>query len=1247
MNNSDGAAGGSRKADSRVFRCFTEKKPGFDMYAAGVLRGARETLGHTRVSGVRVFNMYDISGIEERVYADVRSAVLSEPQVDNCYDGNMPVAPGWVLGVEPLPGQYDQRADSCAQCIQILTRSERPEVLTATIYVFSGELTGGDRAKLREYLINPVESREADPGALSAREPARESVAPTPAVCGLTCADDSALGAFIEDYALAMDIEDLRVFRDYFRDEAGRDPTVTELRLVDTYWSDHCRHTTFTTHIDCVDIEDEEVKRAYGRYLGARREAYGGAAARRPVTLMDIATIGAAVMKARGKLAKIDVSDEVNACSVHVGAVVDGKPEDWLLMFKNETHNHPTEIEPFGGAATCIGGAIRDPLSGRAYVYQAMRVTGAGDPRADAGATMPGKMPQRKLTTTAARGYSSYGNQIGLATGLVQELYHPGYVAKRMEVGAVVGAVRARDVTRRAPVPGDKVILLGGRTGRDGIGGATGSSKTHSRETAATMGSEVQKGNALEERKIQRLFLNPEATRMIKRCNDFGAGGVCVAIGELADGLDIDLSLVRKKYEGLNGTELAISESQERMAVVVSPGDADRFIEMAAGENLEAYPVAEVTNSRRVTMRWEGNTVADISRDFLSCGGAVKHASVRVPKRAPRSDAHSAPAKNARDALRRLAGDLRSCSQRGLISMFDGSVGAGAVLAPYGGRTMRTRPQVMASLLPLTRGETETCSVMSFGFDPYESEADPYAAARDAVITSAAKLVAAGCGPDEMYFSFQEYFEKLRNSPERWGKPFAALLGALDAQLALSAAAIGGKDSMSGSFMDMDVPPTLISFAVAPARADIVISPEFKAPGNEVVCFEPDGDYLGLWRTIQKGIADGAVISAWAVTPGGVSEGIFNMALGNGVGFKSAPGMGNRLFEPYRAGAIIAEVTRPVDGAFTLGATVADEAIIVDGESVPLRELYECWVKPLENVFPTAAATSAPGGGPAAISGVKPAPLPMRRSAARPRAAIMAFPGANGEIDAARAVERAGGAAEIVVIRNLTPSMLAQSVSDAARAVDSCQMLILPGGFSCGDEPDGSAKFITAFFRNSRLTDCVHALLKERDGLILGICNGFQALIKLGLAPFGEITPPSPDAPTLTHNTIGRHQAGYVYTRVSSVRSPWMALSRVGDVYAVPISHGEGRFVASDEHFMRLLANEQIASQYTDADGNPSMSIDVNPNGSYMAVEGIFSPDGRVFGKMGHSERRGEFVAKNIYGNKHQPIFESGVAYFR
>ncbi|MDR2357172.1 MAG: phosphoribosylformylglycinamidine synthase [Oscillospiraceae bacterium] len=1232
-----------------VFRCYTEKKPGFDVPAESLLRDVRENLGLQRVESARIFNRYDIEGISDDIYKSVRTSVLSEPQTDLCYDEELPELDGghWSLGVEALPGQYDQRADSCAQCVQMLTRSGRPTVRTASVYVFTGALTDGDRARLRDYLINPVEAREASPEKPITLEEEYAEPPPVGAVTGLTDADDDSLRAVLDGYALAMDMDDLRFLRDYFRDSERRDPTVTELRLLDTYWSDHCRHTTFGTVIDSVDIEDADVRRAYERYLDARREVRGSAADKRPVTLMDIATVGAKVLKARGRLEKLDVSDEVNACSVHVDALVDGAREDWLLMFKNETHNHPTEIEPFGGAATCIGGAIRDPLSGRAYVYQAMRVTGAGDPRAGIETTPPGKLPQRKLTVTAARGYSSYGNQIGIATGLVRELYHPGYAAKRMEIGAVVGAARARDVARLAPAPGDKIILIGGRTGRDGIGGATGSSKTHNADTASRMGSEVQKGNAPEERKLQRLFLDPETTRMIKRCNDFGAGGVSVAIGELADGLDIDLSRIRKKYEGLDGTELAISESQERMAAVVSPEDVGRFLEKAAGENLEAYVVAEVTNTRRVVMRWRGDVIADISRDFLSSAGAEKHTRARVPERR-QYERRTADGRSLRERLLSLVGDLRRCSQRGLVSMFDGSVGAGAVLAPLGGRTRETQPQVMASLLPLRHGETETCSVMAFAFDPYESERDPYRAARDAVVTSVAKLVAAGCSPDEAYLSFQEYFERLRSDPERWGKPLAALLGALDAQLELSVAAIGGKDSMSGSFVDMDVPPTLVSFAVAPCDARRVISPEFKAAGHDVVCFMPDGDIPAMWRAVRGYIEDGSVISAWAVTSGGIAEGIFNMALGGNIGFEAAEGLGGMLFDDCPAGAIVAETAGRGLPALRLGVTAPDAAIIADGERVPLAPLRERWRAALEDVFPTSPASVPADRRVYAVSDARRAPARRGRAApARPLAVITAFPGANGEIDAARAVERAGGQAEIVVVRNLTRDALNESVRAVARAVARCQMLILPGGFSGGDEPDGAAKFIAAFFRNPEVSDAVHMLLRERDGLILGICNGFQALIKLGLIPFGEIRRPDAASPTLTHNAIGRHQAGYVYTRVASVNSPWMSLCSVGDVYAVPISHGEGRFVVSEELFERLRAGGQLASQYSDIDGNVSMDIDINPNGSYMAVEGLYSPDGRVFGKMGHIERRGEYVGKNIHGDKHHPVFESGVRYFK
>ncbi|MDR1589847.1 MAG: phosphoribosylformylglycinamidine synthase [Oscillospiraceae bacterium] len=1233
---------------SGVFRCYTEKKPGFDVPAAALLRDVRENLGLGRVESVRIFNRYDVEGISADMYESVRTAVLSEPQADFCYDETPPDMDGghWLLGVEALPGQYDQRADSCAQCIQMLTRSGRPAVRTASVYAFAGPLTDGERSRLREYLINPVEAREASHDKPETLEDERPEPPPVGTVRGLTEADDGTLRAILDEYALAMDMDDLRFLRAHFRDGERRDPTVTELRLLDTYWSDHCRHTTFGTVLAGVDIQDGDVLRAYARYLDARREVYGETAESRPVTLMDVATIGAKLLRARGGLEKLDVSDEVNACSVHVDALVDGGREDWLLMFKNETHNHPTEIEPFGGAATCLGGAIRDPLSGRAYVYQAMRVTGAGDPRAGAAETLPGKLPQRKLTATAARGYSSYGNQIGLATGLVCELYHPGYAAKRMEIGAVIGAARARDVKRLVPAPGDKVILLGGRTGRDGIGGATGSSKTHNTQTASRMGSEVQKGNAPEERKLQRLFLDPEVTRMIKRCNDFGAGGVAVAIGELADGLDIDLSLVRKKYEGLDGTELAISESQERMAVVVSPEDAGDFMEKAAGENLEAYVVAEVTSSRRVVMRWRDGVIADVPRELLSSAGAQKRADAFVPKMPPRAR-RSPGGAGLRERLLALAGELRCCSQLGLISMFDGSVGASSVLAPLGGRTRETRPQVMASLLPLQYGETATCSVMSFAFDPRESERCPYHAARDAVTTSVAKLVAAGCSPDEAYLSFQEYFERLRCDPARWGKPLAALLGALDAQLELSIAAIGGKDSMSGSYMDMDVPPTLVSFAVAPCDARLVISPEFKAPGRDVVYFEPDGDITGMWRKVRGYIEDGSIVSAWAVTSGGIAEGIFNMSLGNDVGFEAAPGMGGRLFGDCPAGAIIAEAARGGLPAVRLGVTARDAAITADGERVGLAELRERWRAPLEDVFPTAPVSSPPSLRAEAISDARPAPAASGLAIARPLAVIPAFPGANGELDAARAVRRAGGQAEIIVVRNLTPDALEESVRAVARALARCRMLILPGGFSGGDEPDGSAKFITAFFRNPEVTDAVHELLRARDGLILGICNGFQALVKLGLVPFGEIRPPDAGAPTLTHNTIGRHQAGYVYTRVASVNSPWMSLCAVGDVHAVPISHGEGRFVVSGELFERLRESGRIASQYSDIDGNVSMDISINPNGSYMAVEGLYSPDGRVFGKMGHIERRGEFVGKNIHGEKRHPVFESGIAYFK
>ncbi|MDR0905854.1 MAG: phosphoribosylformylglycinamidine synthase [Oscillospiraceae bacterium] len=1219
-----------------VFRCYTEKKDGFDVEAHALATEAREFLGIAGLERVRVFTRYDIEGISAADYAAVPTAVLSEPAIDFAYEESLPAIDkdAFRLAVEALPGQYDQRADSCAQCIQMLTGGEKPTVRTAKVYIFFGNLTDADKNALRGHLINPVEARGASPAKPETLAEAVSVPEKVATLSGFRNADEDALRGIIDEYALAMDVDDLGVMQVYFRDTERRDPTVTELKLLDTYWSDHCRHTTFMTQLEDIKISDETVKVAFERYLKLREEVYG-ADTERPITLMDLATIGTKVLKKRGGLKNLDISDEVNACSIHIdvnitsGDGLDGKTEDWLLMFKNETHNHPTEIEPFGGAATCIGGAIRDPLSGRAYVYQAMRVTGAADPRAAIADTIPGKLPQRRLTTTAARGYSSYGNQIGLATGFVQEVYHPGYAAKRMEIGAVVGAVKYENVRRETPAAGDAVILLGGRTGRDGIGGATGSSKTHNASSLTTMASEVQKGNAPEERKIQRLFRDPEVTRLIRRCNDFGAGGVSVAVGELADGLDIDLSKVRKKYDGLGATELAISESQERMAVIVAAQDVDAFIVKAERENLEAYVVATVTAEPRMVLRYEGEVVADLSREFLSSNGAPKFAKVAV------------------DGNNGAAGDyekyreLASASRTGLREMFDSSVGAATVLAPFGGKTQKTAPQVMAALIPVITGNTTTLSVMSYGFDPFISDDNPYIGAKTAVIMSLAKLVAAGANPDEAYLTFQEYFEKLRREPLRWGKPFAALLGALDAQVGLGAAAIGGKDSMSGSFNELDVPPTLVSFAIAPADARTVISPEFKAAGHDVVLF-PAGETLAetkeTWRKIHELIKDGTIVAAAAVE----TDAINNMCFGNDIGFKANAELPD--VSELGKGAIVAEVTRAVDGAAVIGKTIA-EPIVIDNQDAktPLSILIARREAVLESVFPTRAGQS---GDATAITYDKRHVYVAREKFARPRALVLSFPGTNSEVDTARALERAGAAAETVVIRNLTGTALAQSVAEAAAAIRRSQIVVLPGGFSGGDEPDGSAKFITAFFRNAAITDATHELIKSRDGLMLGICNGFQALIKLGLVPYGEIIAPESNAFTLAHNVIGRHQARYVYTRTASVQSPWMIKSSVGDVHAIPISHGEGRFFAPEAELERLIAGGQIATQYCDLGGVPSMDISVNPNGSLRAVEGIFSPDGRVFGKMGHTERRGEFVAKNITGDKHQPVFESGVAYY-
>ena len=1232
-----------------VFRCYVEKKPGFAVEAEHLFGELRHTLGLTGLTGVRVLRRYDVEGVDAAVYAAARTTVLSEPQVDALWDEVMPAPEGehTLLAVEALPGQYDQRADSCAQCIQMMHGGERPTVRAATVYVLEGTLTAQEAAKARGYLINPVESREAaldKPATLRQDYPVPAAV---PVLEGFTALDRAGLEGVLAQYALAMDLADLAFLQAYFRDEEGRDPTLTEVRVVDTYWSDHCRHTTFSTHLDEVEIADDNVKAAYERYLSARVEVYGAEkAAKRPQTLMDIATLGAKTLKKRGLLPELDESEEINACSIHVPAQVDGKEQDWLLMFKNETHNHPTEIEPFGGAATCIGGCIRDPLSGRAYVYQALRLTGCGDPRAPYDRTMEGKLPQRKLATTAAAGYSSYGNQIGLATGHVAEVYHDGYVAKHLEVGAVVGAAPASNVVRERPAPGDVVVLLGGRTGRDGIGGATGSSKSHNKASLTTMASEVQKGNAPEERKIQRLFRDSQVTRMIKRCNDFGAGGVSVAIGELAAGLRIDLDAVRKKYDGLDGTELAISESQERMAVVVAPEDADRFIAAAQAENLEAYPVAVVTESPRMVMTWKGQTIADLSRAFLDTNGADKHTSVTVPDR---SAAQRQPSPRFRD-LRDMASSLKCASRRGLTERFDGSIGAASVLMPFGGSTQRTPAQSMAALLPVLPGQsTDLCSVMAWGFDPDTMVRDPFTGAAASVVDSMAKLVAAGCDRRQAYLTFQEYFEKLRDEPLRWGKPFSALLGALDAQLGLDVAAIGGKDSMSGSFLDLDVPPTLISFAIAPAKAGEVLTPEFKGAGHPVYLlpgFPSYGELKTAWDSFHQLCRQGKVKAAWAVEAGGVAEAVMKMSFGNSIGFQADVDAAAPWYGPC-SGAIVFELEGEefLPGmAWRIGTTTQEPVITIGEDTASVAELLERNEGVLEQVYPTRAGKTEKVE---AISCGERAPIVCQSRTARPRAVIPVFPGTNCEYDTAQACLRAGIQPEIVVVRNLSTDLLAQSAQALEEAIRRSQMVVLPGGFSGGDEPDGSGKFIASFLRNPRLTDAIHDLLRDRDGLMLGICNGFQALIKLGLVPYGEIRPMDDQCPTLTYNLIGRHQSRYVTTRVASVRSPWMLKSQVGDLHAIPISHGEGRFVASDEMVRRLIQNGQVATQYVDGAGVPSLDIDVNPNGSIMSIEGIFSPDGRVFGKMGHSERYGDFVGRNIPGDKHQPLFESGAEYFK
>ena len=1244
---------------STVRRVYVEKKPEFAIKAKDLKHEIKHYLNIQTVTNVRELIRYDVENISDETYEKASKVVFAEPPVDICYQEDFPRAEGArVFSVEFLPGQFDQRADSAVQCVQFLKEDEQPIIRSAVTYVIEGEMTDEQFDAVKAHCINPVDSRETGLEKPETLVTKFEEPADVKIFDGFIDMPEAELKALYDSLGLAMTFKDFLHIQNYFRGEEKRNPSMTEIRVLDTYWSDHCRHTTFSTELTNVTFGEgdyyEPMKKSYDRYLSDREVLYKGRDDKF-ICLMDLALLAMKKLKSEGKLADQEESDEINACSIVVPVDVDGKDEEWLINFKNETHNHPTEIEPFGGAATCLGGAIRDPLSGRSYVYQAMRVTGAGDPTVPLSETLEHKLPQRKLCQTAAAGYSSYGNQIGLATGLVHEIYHPGYVAKRMEIGAVVGAAPIENVIREVPEPGDIVILLGGKTGRDGCGGATGSSKKHTEESLETCGAEVQKGNPPEERKIQRLFRDGNVTRMIRRCNDFGAGGVSVAIGELADGLDIDLNAVPKKYDGLDGTELAISESQERMAVVVRAKDADAFIAAAAKENIEAVVVATVTDKNRLCMTWNGNTIVDVSRDFLNTNGCSKHVDAEVGALPTPSISCAPEGDSEKEKLLNLASTLGICLERGLVERFDGSIGASSVFMPFGGKYQLTPTQVMAATMPALNGQCETASVMAFGFDPYFTEQNPYLGASAAVIESVSKLVAAGCDFETAYLTFQEYFERLGKDPKRFGKPLSALLGAYTAQENLCLAAIGGKDSMSGSFDDMDVPPTLVSFAIAPQDASRLISPEFKEAGHPVYFFDApynqDGtpDYVTMkhvWNEVANLIASGKAVSAWSLTTGGIAEGIAKMSLGNRIGFAVDEGFPTDALYMKNFGGILVEASCELPAQWYVGQTTADETITIAGEKITIDELTAAFEGRLESVFPTRAAASDEHLTKVSFT-ERNASAPAVKSA-KPLAVIPVFPGTNCEYDTARAVENAGGAAEIVVVRNFSADALRESAEQLESAIRRAQMVILPGGFSGGDEPDGSGKFIASFLRDAGIKDSIHELLRQRDGLMLGICNGFQALVKLGLVPYGEIRDEmTGDDPTLTFNLIGRHQSRYATTRVASVKSPWLSSCNVGDLHSIAFSHGEGRFVAPQHVIDELIKNGQVAFQYTDLQGEPSMDIAWNPNGSMCAIEGITSPDGRVLGKMGHTERYSPFVGKNIYGEKYQPLFANGVKYFK
>ena len=1255
-----------------VRRIFVEKKPAYAVKAGELREELESYLGIDIVENVRVLIRYDIENLSEETYGKALVTIFSEPPVDEVYEEEFPKNPGdLVFSVEYLPGQFDQRADSAEQCVKLLKEDEEPVIRSATTYVITAVLTPEQEKAIKGFCINPVDSREAGedkPSTLVAEFEVPEDIKNFE---GFAAAPEAELKALYDTLNLAMTFKDFLHIQRYFRDEERRDPTVTEIRVLDTYWSDHCRHTTFSTELKNVRFTDGDYRKpiedTYNRYLADREVIYKGRDDKY-VCLMDLALMAMKKLKSEGKLEDMEISDEINACSIVVPVEIDGVTEEWLVNFKNETHNHPTEIEPFGGAATCLGGAIRDPLSGRTYVYQAMRVTGAADPTRPLSETLKGKLPQRKIVNGAAQGYSSYGNQIGLSTGYVKEIYHPGYVAKRMEIGAVMGAAPRKDVIRENSDPGDIIILLGGRTGRDGIGGATGSSKVHTTASIEVCGAEVQKGNAPTERKIQRMFRRPEVSRIIKKCNDFGAGGVSVAIGELAAGLQIDLDKVPKKYAGLDGTEIAISESQERMAVVVDPGDVDKFLAYAAEENLEAVTVAVVTEEPRLVLNWRGKTIVDISRAFLDTNGAHQEADVtlEVPGR-ENSPLKREEVSDVKTAWTNMLAGLNVCSQKGLVERFDGSIGAGSVFMPYGGKYQLTETQAMVAKLPVLKGSTDTVTMMSYGFDPYLSSWSPYHGAVYAVLTSVAKIVAAGGDYSKIRFTFQEYFRRMNENPERWSQPFAALLGAYSAQMGFGLPSIGGKDSMSGTFDDehgeVNVPPTLVSFAVDVNSYKNIITPEFKKPGSKIVVFkaERDGYDLPVYGQVMDGygklfedIKAGRIISAYAVEGHGMAEAVSKMAFGNKLGVKIEHSLDSRDFFAPGYGDIVCEVPDGLVGALSISYTVIGEvtdraAFEYGSVSVSLDEALESWTKTLEDVFPTATGREKRGEEAVLVERLykTDAIYICDHKIGSPTVFIPVFPGTNCEYDSAKAFERAGARAVTRVFRNLSAEDIRQSVEVYRQEIAKAQIVMFPGGFSAGDEPEGSAKFFANVFRNAVMKEEIEKLLNERDGLILGVCNGFQALIKLGLVPGGEIADQGPDSPTLAMNTIGRHVSKMVYTKVVSDKSPWLAEARLGGVYCNPASHGEGRFVANEAWLSRLFANGQVATQYVDDQGNATMDEYWNPNGSYMAIEGITSPDGRILGKMAHSERRGQAVAMNIYGEQDMRIFESGVNYFK